>query len=163
MVFVVVFFSFYLFLYIFVLIYFFVLLFFCYRFHETLTRSNIMFYIKYIGDFENITHFSHDIVNKKSYCIVLSQFISLGSTDIFNKSTAGGGGAFKSAKEAINKFKYAARVVTAVHRFRRGPLNTILNMPQEQAIQIVVENNIKNIERDKQSLHGCLSGIYIKN
>ena len=66
MVFVVVFFSFYLFLYIFVSIYFFVLLSFCYRFHETLTRSNIMFYIKYIGDFENITHFSHDIVNKKS-------------------------------------------------------------------------------------------------
>lgn len=86
-----------------------------------------------------------------------------GSTDIFNKLTAGGGGAFKSGKAAINKFKHAARVVTAVHRFRRGPLKTILNMPQEQAIQIIVENNIKNIERDKQSLHGCLSGINIKN
>lgn len=89
--------------------------------------------------------------------------MSLGSTDIFNPSIIGGAGVFKSGKAAINKFKQAARVVTAVHRFRRGPLHTILNMPQEQAIQIVVENNIKNIERDKQSLHGCLSGINIKN
>lgn len=67
------------------------------------------------------------------------------------------GNKFNAAVKTMKKFKTAVVAVKAVNRFRRSPLNTILKMPQEQAIQIVVENNTENIGKEKKTLHHCHS------
>ena len=87
------------------------------------------------------------------------------SPDAGKKSTFGGikdGKKFSNAVSKLKKFRTTAKVVTAMNRFRRGPLNTILNMPQEQAMQIIVEKHIDENERDKKVLHSCLSGKVAK-
>lgn len=49
-----------------------------------------------------------------------------------------------------------------MNRFRRGPLNSILKMPQEKALHIIVEKHIENTEHDKKLLHSCLGGKVAK-
>ncbi|CAG2239223.1 Probable serine/threonine-protein kinase HSL1 [Mytilus edulis] len=73
-----------------------------------------------------------------------------------------GGKKFSNAVKTLNKFKNAAKVVTAMNRFRRGPLNSILKMPQEKALHIIVEKHIENTEHDKKLLHSCLGGKVAK-
>ncbi|XP_063445147.1 testis-specific serine/threonine-protein kinase 2-like [Mytilus trossulus] len=73
-----------------------------------------------------------------------------------------GGKKFSYAVKTLNKFKNAAKVVTAMNRFRRGPLNSILKMPQEKALHIIVEKHMENTENDKKLLHSCLGGKVAK-
>ncbi|XP_046544341.1 LOW QUALITY PROTEIN: testis-specific serine/threonine-protein kinase 1-like [Haliotis rubra] len=59
--------------------------------------------------------------------------------DTAKKPGLGGGMArFKKAANALNRFKMAVRVVTAMRRFKRGPITTILTIPQEQAMAKII-------------------------
>ncbi|KAK3090434.1 hypothetical protein FSP39_011834 [Pinctada imbricata] len=61
-------------------------------------------------------------------------------------------GGFGRAMKAMRTFKVAATVVRAVRRFKRSPLNTILNMPQEKAMEKMVQMNHEKHEKDKSVL-----------
>ncbi|ESO94783.1 hypothetical protein LOTGIDRAFT_161034 [Lottia gigantea] len=60
---------------------------------------------------------------------------------------------FKKAVRALNKFKMAVRVVTATKRFRRGPLNTILSISQEKAMEEMIERRKKEQSHALRHLH----------
>ena len=80
------------------------------------------------------------------------------------KPAAGLGiGKFKKAANALNKFKTAVHAVTAMRKFRRGPLNTILTIPQEQAMQKMIssrqDENEKEIRTVKHSSCGRVANL----
>jgi hypothetical protein len=78
-----------------------------------------------------------------------------------DKETAESGQAkahFSKAMKAIKTFKRATTVVRATRRFKRGPLNTILKIPQEEAMAKIMEENHKQLESETKDLHRCASG-----
>ncbi|XP_033756694.1 CBL-interacting serine/threonine-protein kinase 20-like [Pecten maximus] len=66
--------------------------------------------------------------------------------------------AFGKDANLLATFRRAARVVTAVKRFRRKPLNTILNMPQDQAMAKIIQTREKTDSNDIKGLHFSKAG-----
>lgn len=66
--------------------------------------------------------------------------------------------AFGKAFKALATFKRAARVVAAVKRFKRKPLNTILNMPQEQAMAKILHVREQCDANEMKELHFSQAG-----
>ncbi|OWF38998.1 CBL-interacting protein kinase 10-like [Mizuhopecten yessoensis] len=66
--------------------------------------------------------------------------------------------AFGKATNALATFRRAAKVVTAVKRFKRKPLNTILNMPQEEAMAKIIHTREKADSTEIKDLHFSESG-----
>ncbi|XP_060070661.1 uncharacterized protein LOC132550588 [Ylistrum balloti] len=66
--------------------------------------------------------------------------------------------AFGKAANALATFRRAARVVTAVKRFQRKPLNTILNMPQDQAMAKIIHTREKCASYEIKDLHFSQAG-----
>ncbi|KAK6187737.1 hypothetical protein SNE40_005694 [Patella caerulea] len=59
---------------------------------------------------------------------------------------------FKKALKALTKFKCVVRVVTATKRFKRGPLTTILTIPQETAMERMIEKRQSLQSKDLKHL-----------
>ncbi|XP_069123753.1 putative serine/threonine-protein kinase SIK1B [Argopecten irradians] len=55
-------------------------------------------------------------------------------------------------------FRRAAKVVTAARRFKRKPLNTILNMPQDQAMAKIIHTREKSDSNEIKDLHFSKAG-----
>lgn len=73
------------------------------------------------------------------------------------KSGAGKAG-FGRAMKAMKTFKRATTVIRATRRFRKGPLNTILKISQEEAMAKIMDQNHKQQEMETKELHRCTSG-----
>ncbi|XP_078318714.1 testis-specific serine/threonine-protein kinase 1-like [Crassostrea virginica] len=73
------------------------------------------------------------------------------------KSGVGKAG-FGRAMKAMKTFKRATTVIRATRRFRKGPLNTILKISQEEAMAKIMDQNHKQQEMETKELHRCTSG-----
>ncbi|XP_048759440.2 testis-specific serine/threonine-protein kinase 1-like [Ostrea edulis] len=65
---------------------------------------------------------------------------------------------FSKAMKAMKTFKCATTVIRATGRFRKGPLNTILKIPQEEAMAKIIEEKHKQLDSETKELHRCASG-----
>ncbi|XP_050390377.2 uncharacterized protein LOC126809693 [Patella vulgata] len=77
------------------------------------------------------------IAEKPSRGLVSKWGAAMGGEET-NKS-GNGKANFKKALKALTKFKCVVQVVTATKRFKRGPLTTILTIPQEKAMERMIE------------------------
>ncbi|XP_046359635.1 testis-specific serine/threonine-protein kinase 1-like [Haliotis rufescens] len=79
--------------------------------------------------------------------------------DMTKKPGLGGGlSRFKKAANALNKFKMAVRVVTAMRRFKRGPITTILTIPQEQAMARIINTRENQTVQEVKQMRFTPSG-----
>nr|XP_011450982.2 testis-specific serine/threonine-protein kinase 1 [Crassostrea gigas] len=65
---------------------------------------------------------------------------------------------FGRAMKAMKTFKRATTVIRATRRFRKGPLDTILRISQEEAMAKILDENHKKQEHEIKELHRCTSG-----
>lgn len=65
---------------------------------------------------------------------------------------------FGRAMKAMKTFKRATTVIRATRRFRKGPLDTILKISQEEAMAKIIDENHKKQEHEFNELHRCTSG-----
>ncbi|XP_061175063.1 testis-specific serine/threonine-protein kinase 1-like [Saccostrea echinata] len=65
---------------------------------------------------------------------------------------------FSRAMKGLRTFKRATTVIRATRRFKRGPLNTILKISQEEAMAKIMDQNHKQVEHETKELHRCTSG-----
>lgn len=65
---------------------------------------------------------------------------------------------FGRAMKAMKTFKRATTVIRATRRFRKGPLDTILKISQEEAMAKILDENHKKQEHEIKELHRCTSG-----
>ncbi len=62
------------------------------------------------------------------------------------------GGLGKFNETALQHFKRAVRTVTLMRKFKRGPLTTILTIPQEQAMADVIHERTHRTEYDMKEI-----------